>query len=226
MRGLLYSVLLSAAVLSACESVRTVYDENGQEVKDDAPGGEKDLMSHFEAQFDASFSEKRSKDGVPQATSNKVSRFQKDIDAARRDDKQFSTGAFGGTGRSNLRTITFGGTDKEFSASRKVYGDTGISSVSRDLRPDFMNDSHGISHNDSFMDHSSRSASEGLQASGTGLIFATSEGDVQTSQQSGYFESRRNKSPQPKIMNYRDYYRKTIQETRTMLGRDKEADGD
>ncbi len=215
--------LFAACVaLAACQTVRTVYDENGQEVKDEPPGGEKDLMSHFEAQFDASFSETRTKDGVPQATSTKRSSFQKEIDAARRGDKEYSTGAFGGLERQDsLRTITFGGAEKDFTGGKRYEG-LKTSPISRDLRPDFMNASHGISHSNAFMDHSTRSASEGAVADTNGRIFSTDASEYRTDQESGYIESRRNRTPEPRIMDYRDYYRKTIEETRTMLGRDKE----
>lgn len=214
--------LLMGVLVVSCQSVRTVYDENGQVVKDDEPGGEKDLMSHFESQFNASFSESRTKDGVPQATSSKRSRFQKDIDEARRGDKEYITGAFGGVERKDsLRTISFSGADKDF-AGGKSYTGLKTSPISRDLRPDFMNESHGISHSDSFMDHSSRSQAEGAVADGAGRIYSTDASEYQTSQESGYIESRRTRTPEPRIMDYRDYYRKTIEETRTMLGRDKE----
>lgn len=212
--------LACCLLLGACQTVRTVYDENGQEVKDDDSGGEKDLMSHFESQFNASFSESRNKDGVPQATSSKRSRFQKDIDAARRGDKEYITGAFGGVERQDsLRSISFTGADRDFSG-RKTYDGLKTSSISRDLRPDFMNDSHGISHSDAYMDHSSRSAMEGAQANASGRVYSTDASEFQTSRQSGYIEGRRNRTPEPRIMDYRDYYRKTIEETRTMLGRD------
>ncbi len=215
--------VLCFALLS-CQSVRTVYDENGQEVKDEPPGGEKDLMSHFESQFNASFSETRTKDGVPQATSTKRSRFQKDIDEARRGDKEYVTGAFGGVARrDSLRSISFDGADKAFSGG-KSYDGLKTSPISRDLRPDFLNDSHGISHSDSYMDHSQRSAADGVVAATGGNThgFSTDAEAYQTGQQSGYFESRRNRTPEPRIMDYRDYYRKTIEETRSMLGRDNE----
>lgn len=213
---------VAVMLLLGCQSVRTVYDENGQEVKDGAPGGEKDLMSHFESQFNASFSESRTKDGVPQATSTKRSRFQKDIDEARRDDKEYTTGAFGGLERQDsLRTISFAGADKDF-AGGKSYDGLKTSPISRDLRPDFMNETHGISHTDSYMDHSTRSQAEGAAADAAGRVFATDAADFQTTRESGYIESRRHRTPEPRIMDYRDYYRKTIEETRTMLGRDQD----
>ena len=80
---------------TACTPVRTVYDEHGNVVKDDDDGGgEKDLMSTFEKRFDAAFSEQKTKDGVPQTTSSKVSPFQRELDDARRIDKPYATGSF------------------------------------------------------------------------------------------------------------------------------------
>lgn len=214
--------MLTGLLLVACQSVRTVYDENGQVVKDEEPGGEKDLMSHFESQFNASFSESRTKDGVPQATSSKRSRFQKDIDAARRGDKEYVTQAFGGIERQDsLRSVSFAGADKDFTGG-KAYDGLKTSSISRDLRPDFMNETHGISHADSYMDHSLRSDSEGSSALLSNRVFSTHASGFQKDRQSGYIETRRNRTPEPRIMDYREYYRKTIEETRTMLGRDKE----
>ena len=91
-------MLLAMLGCTACTPVRTVYDSQGNEVKDDEPGGEKDLMSTFEKRFDNDFSEKKNADGVPVTTSGKVSSFQRELDNARKIDKPFATGNFD-TGR-------------------------------------------------------------------------------------------------------------------------------
>ena len=103
---------------TACTPVRTVYDEQGNVVKDDDTGGEKDLISTFEKRFDAAFSEQKTKDGVPQTTSSKVSSFQRELDDARRIDKAYATGSFDTGKHLDLREDGFAGASKRFSTGK------------------------------------------------------------------------------------------------------------
>lgn len=213
--------LLLLLLLPACESVRTVYDENGREVKESTPGQEKDLQAYLEDEFSSTFTEKKTKDGVPQAASHKVSRFQKQIDEARREDKSFVTNQLGGLKRNDARSVIF---DASSHTNDKEKRYKGLSSypLSGDLRPDFMTETHGISHSNIFAGSAARSDIREESSQEGGRIYSTHASDYTTSTSSGYIESRRNRREQPRIIDYRDYYRKSIQETRTMLGRDRE----
>lgn len=218
MKRLVIPVLVLLSV--SCESVRTVYDANGNVVDEDAPGGEKDLMSHFEKQFSDSFSEQKGEDGVPVAKSKRVSRFQADIDGARREDKTFSTKSFLGKEGSDLRSVNYTGT-KSYDGVKRQEKDS-RTAYSTDLRPDFMNETHGISSSQRYR-HSADDRSEFEGASPLTErehSYLTGRSHYDGSGQNGYIETRRDKTPPPDITNFRDYYRKTIKETRNMMGRE------
>ena len=219
-------LLLALLGCTACTPVRTVYDSQGNEVKDDEPGGEKDLMSTFEKRFDNDFSEKKNADGVPVTTSGKVSSFQRELDNARKLDKPFATGSFD-TGRQlDLRNDSFGGGSKRFDTGKDDIARTGNDMFSTDLRPDFMNESHGISHSQRYRGASTadRSSLEGIARNDRDESFYLS-GDVPytTAQSNNYVEHRRNKSEPPTIIHYKDYYRQHINSVRQLLGRDNET---
>ncbi len=93
---------LYACLLLSCETVRTVYDEGGNEVKQSEGATESDLFSAYEKRFDEAFSEKRNAQGVPESKSGRVSAFQKELDSARNTDSPYATKAFGGLCRSNF----------------------------------------------------------------------------------------------------------------------------
>lgn len=222
-KALLALLAVLLPMLPACESVRTVYDENGREVKESAPGQEKDLESYFNEEFASSFSEKKNKEGVPETTSSKVSRFQKDLDAARRSDKQFNTTAFGGLRDNDARSVSFDGANKSFDASKK-YDGAFTSNIDTQLRPAFMTEGKGIVRSESEyggISSSDRSSLEGESSDMADRPYATRASDISPSDRSGYFESRRDRFGKPRIINYREYYKKSIEETRTLLGRDK-----
>lgn len=221
-RHLAITALLLAALCS-CESVRTVYDENGKEVKEHQGARERSLNDYFEEEFDSNFTEKKNKDGVPQATSHKVSSYQKDIDAARRGDKEFATGAYqGGGGLSGYAGKRFDGSSTKFDNSKRFDGFSGDSQYSTDMRPAFMSESKGVARTD-YSGHSSadRYSSEGHAYDASGRIYATHNSGISTSDTSNYFESRKEKWGKPTIISNREYYKRTIEETRTMLGRDE-----
>lgn len=214
---------LALLLLQSCESVRTVYDENGHEVKESAPGQEKDLESYFNEEFASSFSEKKNKEGVPETTSSKVSRFQKDLDAARRSDERFHTTAFSGIHENDARTHSFDGADKSFDA-HKPYEGTFSSNIDTRLRPAFMKEGKGLVRSESVyggISPTDRSPMEGTVSDISGRPYATHASHISTSDRSGYFESRKERFGKPQIINYRQYYKKSIEETRTLLGRDK-----
>lgn len=211
--------------LPACTTVRTVYDDQGNEVKE-RPAGERSLEDYMSETFDKEVTRKKNEEGVPESSSNKVSRYQRDIDAARKSDKTFSTGTFSGTGVFSGADRNFRGAGKKFDTG-KPYAGTYNSAYSTDLRPDFMSDTKGIySRDDAYgVSTADRAAQDGQpyddfspsHTYGTGY-----SDDISRQDTSGYFESRREKFGKPRIISHQDYYRKTISETRSMLGRDEE----
>ena len=210
--------------LCACESVRTVYDANGNVVEDKPAGQESDLASHFEKQFGESFSEKKGDAGVPQSISSRVSSFQKDIDAARGTgtDKQFATKDFSGSKSYDAISGKFADAGKSFSGSGKEFGHKESSMASTDMRPDFMNESHGISHSSRYGGDSRRSAAEGRESSQGDLRYATTSSRYNNAGPDGYMEERRNNTPEPEIIHYRDYQEKTINETKDFIHRNRD----
>lgn len=223
---LLTVALLALLCCSACTPVRTVYDSMGNEVNEEENGGEKDLMSTFEKRFDAAFSEQKTTDGVPQTTSSKVSAFQRDLDNARRMDKSFSTGSFDTGKQLDLKDSGFAGAGKRYSTGKDGIEKTANSLYSKDLRPDFMNESHGISHSTRYTgaDSGIRSPLEGISTKERSQsYYLAGDTPYSTSQQdTGYVEHRRNKTPQPTITDYQDYYRQHRNSVRQLLGRDNE----
>lgn len=215
---------LLAVCLCACESVRTVYDANGNVVEEKQPGGEKDLYSHFEKEFSESFSEKKSDSGVPQSISGRVSSFQKDIEAARGSgkDKQFVTKSFTGSKRFDAISNKFSDANKTFSGSNKEFGHKESSMASTDMRPDFMNESHGISHSSRYNGDTRRSAAEGTASSFSDLRYATTSSRYNNAGPDGYIEERRQNTPEPDIIHYRDYQERTIKETKDFIRRNRD----
>lgn len=215
-----FTALLLAALCS-CESVRTVYDENGKVVKEHEGARERSLNDYFEEEFDSNFTEQKNKDGVPQATSHKVSSYQKDIDAARRGDKEYATGTYDIGGTSGFAGKRFSGSAERFEGSKRYNGFSADSPYNKDLRPAFMSESKGVART-AYTGHSSgdRYSAEGTNYDASGRIYATHDSGISTSDTSGYFESRKNKWGKPTIINKNEYYKRTIEETRTMLGRD------
>lgn len=219
--------LLSAITLLAfasCKSVRTVYDENGKVVKDTDGARERSLNDYFEDEFDSRFSERKNRDGVPEAASTKVSRYQKDIDAARRNDKTYATGAYNPGGSSSYAGKRFTGTSNSNIRDTRYEGTHSSSAFSRDTRPDFMNDSRGLSATDNPYrgSHSgTRSSAEGTAYNARDTRYSTPDSPVSTSETNAYVEGRRQKWGKPSIISSREYYRRTLEDTRTMLGRDK-----
>ncbi|MDO4818298.1 MAG: hypothetical protein Q3986_07725 [Akkermansia sp.] len=210
--------------LCACESVRTVYDANGNVVEEKQAGGETDLYSHFEKEFSESFSEKKSDSGVPQSISGRVSSFQKDIDAARGSgkDKQFVTKSFSGSKSYDAISNKFSDANKTFSESNKEFGHKESTMASTDMRPDFMNESHGISHSSRYTGDNRRSAAEGTSSSSDGLRYATTSSRYNNAGPDGYIEERRQNTPEPDIIYYRDYQERTISETKDFIHRNRD----
>ncbi len=216
-----FIVPLLACLLAACQSVRTVYDEGGNVVKPDGDGAtETDLFSAYEKRFNESFSEKKNKEGVPETTSHRVSGFQKELDNARKLDTPYSTKAFGGVEESDASHKLFGGT-KVYNAN-KEYGGSGVqSAITRDMRPDFMNGNRGLAHKDYVGGLTERSSSEGTHADMFSGTYSTNESRYRREQESGYFESHRNDTPAPPIIDHRSQQTKEIMNVRNILGRDK-----
>ncbi len=208
-------------LLPACETVRTVYDEGGNVVKDDEREGarESDLFSAYEKRFDESFSEKKNAQGVPEAKSRRVSGFQRELDSARSTDNTYATKSFGGLKESGERSKGFTGT-KIYSGGKVYEVGRMQSAITRDMRPDFMNESHGIAH-DSYQGPLGRSRDEGSHTDAWQGAYATHASSYRREQESGYFESLRDRAPAPPIYDHRDVQTKEIMNIRNILGRDK-----
>lgn len=219
MRRLL-SVLPLLLALCACEPVRTVYDANGKQVDDSPKMGESDLSAHFEDEFNAAFAEEKV-NGVPTARSKRVSQYQKQLDNARREDKEFSTHAYGGDlSKSNLRSNIFDGNGKRWEGN-KQFAKSDKQAYDTSWRPDFMNETHGISHNNrNSANEATRMESGEHELGERSSRYATNASRYHTSDPNYYVEHRRDKTPQPEITNFRDYYRQSIMSTRALLNRD------
>lgn len=221
-------LILPVLLLSACESVRTVYDRDGREVEEHEGATQSDLTSRFQGEFNAAFRENRDANGVPQATSGRVSSFQSALDNSRRNNNEYLTQEYGAATRNDSRNVIYAGSNARYAGEdnrrererRMAYGNN--------LRPDFMNETHGISHSQRYgPDASSRSSMDGVAASraaGSSSYSGQSAGYSHTDSNS-YVENRRNKTPQPQITNFREYYRQTINSTRSLLGRDNPPAG-
>ena len=212
-----------ALLLCACQTVRTVYDEYGNEVKEtQGGGGEKDLSTHMEERFNASFSEKKNAQGVPQAVSNRVSAFQKDLKDASLN-KEYFTKNYDGSGANEMSSMSFSGSDKRFSGAKEAYSGAMRDRIEKELHPAFASGSKGIyATDDAFAGSNSRYARESTPSSMDGKSYGTQESYYSRDMESGYIETRRESMPDPRVMTKDEYYRKSIQETRTMLGRDKD----
>ncbi len=219
---LYFLLLLSASLLlPSCETVRTVYDEGGNEVKQDESEGarESDIFSAYEKRFDESFSEKKNAQGVPEAKSRRVSGFQRELDSARDTDNPYATKSFGGLKESNLRDKGFTGT-KIYSGGKAYEVSRTQSAITRDMRPDFMNESRGIAH-ESYQGARRRSSSEGSYTDDGDETYGTHASSYRREQESGYFESLRDQTPAPPIYDHRDTQTREIMNIRNILGRDK-----
>ncbi len=214
-------VLLTCLLLPACQTVRTVYDEGGNEVKQDEREGarESDLFSAYEKRFDESFSEKKNAQGVPEAKSRRVSSFQKELDTARDTDNPYATRSFGGLKESGLGSNRFGGS-KVYAGGKVYEGGSTQSAITRDMRPDFMNENRGLAHKD-YTGPQGRSRSEGTYTDAWEGAYATHASSYRREQESGYFESLRDQTPAPPIYDHRDTQTKEIMNIRNILGRDK-----
>ncbi len=213
--------MLACLLLPACKTVRTVYDESGNEVKQHEGEGarESDLFSAYEKRFDEAFSEKKNAQGVPEAKSRRVSSFQRELDSARDTDNPYATKSFGGTKESSLRDKGFNGS-KVYAGGKVYEGGSRQSAITRDMRPDFMNDNHGIAHED-YKGPLGRSGSEGSYTKSFEETYSTHASSYRREQESGYFESLRDQTPAPPIYDHRDTQTKEIMNIRNILGRDK-----
>lgn len=220
--------LLPVFLLCACTPVRTVYDKYGDEVKESEGATQSDLNSRFEKEFESAFMEKKGKDGVPRTSSDRVSSFQRQLDESRKIQDEYHTKAYGAVRENNSRSVIYSGAgvDSRYSADSDRREKDRKMAYGSDMRPDFMNPTHGISHSTRYgVDSSNRSSMDGMTGPGYhDSVYSTSESEYATSDSSGYVEGRRNKTPQPDITNFREYYRRSIESTRELLGRDKKAE--
>lgn len=214
MRSYIYTILLLPAFI-ACTSERRYFDE------DEASGntnsiGEKTLESRFTSGFDV----KNNEFGVPEASSSKSSPFQNKIDSQYEQGKGgYMTSNYAGINNFDDGRKSFGASGKEYSG-RKVFSGSKTSSFTRDEIPAFMQAGRGIERVAS-TSFSGRADGEGRALLGLPADdYSTNHSRYSSADESGYIESRRNNTPDAKIQNSKDYMQRTIDETRTMLGRD------
>lgn len=212
--------LFTACLVVSCATERTVYDQWGNEVKEQpVGGGESDLQARWEKHFDESFKKQTNKDGVPVSTSNKRSSYDTvRQDALRTGDKEYLTNMFK-VEENNLKTVKFSEAGKHYAESGKYADINRESPYSKDLRPDFLNENHGLAH-ESYRDAGKRSIHEAVRSGSEGRIYATDASFYSTRDTSGYIETRRENTPQPRIISHRDYVNSEIKKTREMLGHD------
>lgn len=215
--------LLVCLLLCSCQTVRTVYDENGHVVDPDAPGGEKDLYEHLNKQFNDSFSTKKGEDGIPITSSNKVSSYQRKRDESGRLDKEFSTSEYAG-GREAYSTMRFSDQGKVYSTKEAYTGDFG-KRMEKELHPDFVKSSRGLYSTDATYTGSNlRSPLQDRKSADKDTVFPTSAAPFSRESTSGYVETRRDLTPPPRVYTRDEYYGKSIEETRALLGRDKKKE--
>ncbi len=215
----LLAALSACLLLPACKTVRTVYDESGNEVKESEGAKQSDLFSAYEKRFDEAFSEKKNAQGVPEAKSGRVSAFQRELDSARDTNNPYATKSFGGLRESSLGSRDFAGS-KAYTGGKVYEGSRTQSAITRDMRPDFMNSHRGIAHED-YAGPLGRSGSEGTYTNAFEGVYSTHASNYRREQESGYFESLRDQTPAPPIYDHRDMQTKEIMNIRNILGRDK-----
>lgn len=222
MKRFLILCSLGLFTITSCQTVRTVYDESGNEVKE-REGGERSLEDYMSETFDRDVTRRKNDEGVPESSSTRVSRYQSALDNARRDTTTFSTGSYSGL-RSYEGTGRYAEANRTFDRGAAFSGTHENTEYRTDLRPAFMSDTRGVfSRDDAYgVSSANRATADGSTnaAYSRANTYNTSSSNISRDTTSGYYESRRNNFPRPRIINRDDYYRRTIEETRTMLGRD------
>ncbi len=219
MRRLL-AVGLAGLILGACTSQRTVYDEYGNVVSDKPQAGrERDFADYMEEKFNSSFSEKKNEQGVPQAVSNKVSSFQSKLDDSKRIEKEYATSPFAGASESALSGKEFVGSRRSFD-TKKEYMDSGRR-LDRELNPAFATDSKGVyGRDDAYARAGERSTFSDAKSQMVGEFYTKESPYYSRDTKSGYVETQRDKTPPMPVYSSDEYMGRTIEETRTLIGRD------
>lgn len=205
-------------LLPACTPERTVYDAGGNAVSNVLHGPRQmSLEDRFTRNYDATVRTRKNADGVPVSTSSKVSSFQRYFDKAadRETAGQFSKRF---EGSRSFATGRYGEASKSF-GSDKRYATSANGAFSTDLRPDFMNRSRGIAHND-YRDSDRRWAGEGVAASGTDSRYPTRDSQYSTVNESGYISSKNSHFKQPRIVSSREYLDTDHMNMRSVLRHD------
>lgn len=206
-------ISLSLLLLASCESKRTIYNSSGEEVKERS----KDIT--LEERFGGSFDVKKNKQGVPEASSQKVSSFQGSIDATRAVGASESGKQFGGRADiSELREKNYGARATEYGGT-KSYSDSTKSATTADSVPAFMKPGKGIERQD--YSAASKHVVDAEASYDAGAAYEKTVSRTNRDQTSNYFEGRRERTEQPVIISRDEYVRKTMEETRGMLGRDQ-----
>ena len=227
MHGLKLLSIFLLVGLTSCQTERTVYDEFGRVVPQDKKksGGERSFESYLEENYDRNVQEKKTESGVPQTYSTKVSSFQSKLDDSKRLDKTYLTGEYGGAGKESSARKEYAGSGTSAYADHRYAGEAREKRIDRELHPAFASGSRGIyATEDEYVGRKDVPAISGKE-SGMGGEFPTEETAVfSRNERSGYFETRAENTPPPPIYSRDEYYSKTIQDVRSLLGRDKKED--
>ncbi len=218
----MYQLLLPLTALSllflSCETQRTYYDAGGNEID---PPSDKAKSSSLEERFTNTFTMKKNEQGIPMATSKKVSPFQGKLDAARKgQDNTIEKKSYDGV-KAFDRSMR-GDEWAKKQLDRKTFDTTKQGAYSREMTPDFLKDGKGIIAREDAMLSSSRSAYEGRETSVSRRTHEREQGDYSTTDSSGYFVKKQEQSHAPKVIHRDEYIRMTLEETRAMMGRDEE----
>ncbi len=215
MRFLVNMIAVSCVLFTvSCESVRTVYDEDGQLVKERKPGENSSLEDRFTGGFDT----KKNALGVEEANSKKVSSFQAAIDSSRdaSSESSFQGLSYGKKETMDIRDKSFIESMSSFAGNKSVK-DSSKSAYTPDDVPAFMKGGRGITP-ESYAG-SSKKSSAGERVYNTGEAYERVMSSTSTGQRSGYFESK--PEAQKTVYSQEEYAQKTIEDTRGMLQRDK-----
>ncbi len=212
------SFLLTMLCFASCETQRHYFDGEGNEI---APPDDSPKSSSLEERFTSTFTMKKNEEGVPVATSNKVSAFQSKLQSARTDEsssferkdyegvREFEgAGLRDAWGEKRVDRREFAGQDKE--------------AYSREMQPDFLKNGSGIISRRDADYSASRSEYEGDFREMDRFSDEGKTGQYAQGDRSQYFDERQQNTPEIKVVSRDEYLRMTIEESRTMMGRDSD----
>ncbi len=203
-------------LILSCETQRTYYDAAGNEID---PPSESAKNSSLEERFTNTFTMTKNEQGIPTATSKKVSAFQSRLDAARKGEaNSIERKSYDGV-KAFDRSMR-GDEWAKKQLERKKFDSTSQAAFSREMTPDFLQEGRGLIAREQSPLSSSRSSYEGHETSMPRQNHERVRGDYSTADTSGYFAKRREESQAPRVINRDEYIRMTLEESRALMGRE------